>query len=239
MILMGEREVRWFETIDSTNREAARWARDGAASGSVVVADQQTAGRGRRDRTWFSPRGEGLFFSVILEPGGPPDSLGVTGLAAAVALHATLTAKGVEASVKWPNDIIIGGRKVAGILSEATSLPDGRTPVVVGVGVNVGMSNFPAELGQVATSLLIATSELFDREDLLQSILSELDRAMVGFPWSAIERYRPICSTIGREVRIETASGPTGGVAADVDERGGLVLEGGSVVHAGDIIHVR
>lgn len=176
---------------------------------------------------------------MILEPGGPPDSLGVTGLAAAVALHKTLSAKGVEASVKWPNDIIVGSHKIAGILSESISLADGRSPVVVGIGLNVGMSRFPGDLAQVATSLLIETGELFDREELLQDILPELDRTMVGFPASVMDRYRPICSTIGREVRIETASGSMDSVAADVDERGGLVLKDGTVIHAGDVIHLR
>ncbi|HVF11922.1 MAG TPA: biotin--[acetyl-CoA-carboxylase] ligase [Actinomycetota bacterium] len=235
----ASRDIRWFETIGSTNREAAEWARAGAVPGSVIVSDEQTAGRGRLDRSWFSPSKQGLFFSVILEPGGSSESLGVVGLAAAVALHEVLRTKGIHASVKWPNDVLIGGRKVAGILSESVSLADGRSPVVVGIGLNVGMSSFPGNLAQVATSLLIETGELFDREELLQEILSESDRTMVGFPASVIDRYRPICSTIGREVRIQTASGSMDGVAADVDERGGLVLKDGTVVHAGDVIHLR
>lgn len=235
---MSDREIRWFQTIDSTNREAAEWARAGALPGSVIVSDEQTAGRGRLDRSWFSPPKQGLFFSVILEPGGSSESLGVAGLAAAVALHGVLRTKGIEVSVKWPNDVLIGDRKVAGILSEALTLQDGRTSVVVGMGVNVGMTEFPDDLS-AATSLLIQTGVLFDRAELLGEILSELDQTMAGFPASVIDRYRPICSTIGREVRIETASGSMDNVAADVDERGGLVLGDGTIVHAGDVIHLR
>lgn len=236
---LAERAIRRFDTIDSTNREAVQWARDGAAPGSVVVADQQTAGRGRLDRTWFSPKGEGLFFSVILEPPGSPETLTSVSLAAAVALHAALHSRGVMASVKWPNDIMIGDRKVAGILSELASLPDGRTPVVVGIGLNVATKSFPAELAQVATSLLISTGQLFDREELLEQILSELDRTMVGSASSVIDRYRAVCSTLGREVRIETPSGSVIGKASAVDQQGALVLEDGSVFLAGDVIHLR
>jgi len=238
------REVTVVPQTGSTNADLLDAARAGADEGLVLVAEKQTAGRGRLGRSWSAPAGAGLIFSVLLRPSDvPPGRLGwlplLTGVAVAAAVHGQA---GLPASLKWPNDVLVGERKLAGILAEAHG-----GAVVVGVGLNVTLS--PAELPvPTATSLLIEDAASTDRAALLAAILTELAgwyRAWRADPDVAGLRadYLRWCVTIGREVRAELPGGAVlTGTAADLDEAGRLVLRtpGGPVpVGAGDVLHVR
>jgi BirA family biotin operon repressor/biotin-[acetyl-CoA-carboxylase] ligase len=241
-------------TTGSTNTDAAERARAGAAEGYVVTADEQTAGRGRLDRRWQSPPRAGIAVSVLLRPGlatdrwpaVPPGRYALLPLLAGVALAETVRRLGdVDATLKWPNDLLIDERKCAGILAE-TVPGDGPPAVVVGLGVNVTLRE--AELPRPdATSLQLAGSECVDRDPVLRALLRSMADRYVRWRDAGgdaeasglIEAYRFHCGTIGREVAV-TLPGGTGftGVATGVAADGSLVV-GDRVVAAGDVVHVR
>ena len=242
-------DVRWFPELDSTNRWLLEQAREGAPEGLVAVADHQTAGRGRLGRSWTAPAGASLLTSVLLRPGLAPDSLHlVTTAVALAAADACEQVAGVAVELKWPNDLLLGGRKVAGILAEADLAGPGRAPaVVVGIGLNVNWpGDLPADLAATATSLDRAAAGPVDREQLLVTLLLGLERrysALLdgGGPDLASE-YRSRCSTIGREVRVELADETFSGTATDVTDSGHLLVTTGVClreVSAGDVVHVR
>jgi BirA family biotin operon repressor/biotin-[acetyl-CoA-carboxylase] ligase len=193
-------DVRWFPEVDSTNRLAADMVRAGAADGLVVGADHQTAGRGRRGRTWESPPGSNLLVSVVLRPVPPLVTL-AAGVAAAEACEAVA---GVATSLKWPNDVLVGGTKVGGILSELVG-----DAAVVGLGLNLGWA--PEGAARLGSGV--------DRDELLAAYLAGLDD-----PPDVLARYRARCSTIGRRVRVELPGTTVEGVAEAVDDDGRLVV---------------
>lgn len=228
----------------STNADLLEQARAGVAEGLVLVAEEQTAGRGRLGRAWSAPARAALTFSVLLRPAGvPPTRLGwlplLTGVAVATAVR---DQAGVRASLKWPNDVLVGERKLAGILAEAHG-----DAVVVGVGLNVTLSQ-PELPVPTATSLLIEHAASTDRTSLLAAILTGLGRRYQAWrkdPSQADLRdgYLRWCATIGREVRVELPGGALlTGTATDVDDAGRLVVrtpERLVPVGAGDVVHVR
>ncbi len=225
----------------STNADAAAAARAGAAEGLIVVAERQTAGRGRLDRQWVSPPRAGLTLSVLLKP---PSRYQWLPLLAGVALVETVRRMGdVDAVLKWPNDLLIDGRKCAGILAESVG-----GSVVLGIGLNVTLRE--AELPRPdATSLLLAGSTCVDRDPLLRALLRTLADRYVQ--WrddpegnDLREAYRVHCGTLGQEVRVALPDGTQlAGTASDVDGAGRLVVTGPddapTAVAAGDIEHVR
>ena len=214
----------------STNLVVADRARAGEPAGLVVVAESQTAGRGRMDRTWVSPPRSGLTFSVLLRP---PDVTGwvplLTGLAV---LRALRTRAQVEAELKWPNDVLVDGRKVCGVLAEVPA----PGAVVVGIGLNVTTrrDELPVD---TASSLRLEGSATTDRDTLLRAILREL-KAVMADPAQANDAYRSACSTLGRQVRVQTQSGDVTGTAEAVDDDGRLVVDGAPYA-AGDVVHLR
>jgi BirA family transcriptional regulator, biotin operon repressor / biotin---[acetyl-CoA-carboxylase] ligase len=238
------REIVVTPETGSTNADVAAAARDGAAEGLVVVAERQTAGRGRMDRRWVSPPRAGLAVSVLLRPEHNPRWYGWLPLLAGVALVETVRRLGeVDAVLKWPNDLLIDGRKCAGILAEA--VPDG---VVLGIGLNVTLRSDELPTPE-STSLQLAGAACTDRDPLLRALLRTLadryrrwsqDPAGGALP----EAYRMHCATLGRLVRVALPDGTTlEGVAQDIDEAGRLVVrdpDGAQVaVAAGDVVHVR
>ena len=238
------RDIRVIEETGSTNAVLLDEARAGAAEGLVLVAESQTAGRGRLGRSWSSPPRAALTCSVLLRPAGvPPPARGwlplLTGIAVAAALRAEA---GVAAGLKWPNDVLVGDRKIAGILAEAHG-----DAVVAGVGLNVTLTR--AELPvPTATSLLLENAACLDRGRLLAAVLTELARrytAWAAGPEAGALRaeYLRWCVTIGREVRVELPGGALlTGTATDVDEAGRLAVltsSGSTLVGAGDVVHVR
>lgn len=229
------RTLHRLGTVGSTQEVAFALAAEGAADGTAVVADAQTAGRGRRGRHWHADPGTALLLSVVARPALAPDARPLLSYAAAVAVVETLhRAAGLEARVKWPNDVLVGGRKVAGILLEARA-----GVVVIGIGLNVGQGHFPAELAGVATSVALETGRPVDREPLLGVLLEELDRWRGRLEREGFEpvraRWRAAADTLGRRVRVDD----TAGMAVDLDAAGALVVEGEAGVRrviAGELI---
>lgn len=224
------RTLHAYESLPSTNAEAFRLASEGAGHGEIVVTDQQTAGRGRRGRVWVSPPGLNLYFSAILRPELPPQRAPELTLVAAVALAETLQQAGVEARIKWPNDIHIDGRKVAGILTELSAEPERVHFVVLGVGVNLNArpDDFPQDVQSLATSLAEARGERVPRAAFAAALWTRLEEwldlhAEEGFG-IVRRRWKELSSTLGQEVLVRTDRQELRGVAEDVDDSGALLV---------------
>lgn len=233
------------EAAPSTNALVAARARAGAPEGLVVVAEHQTAGRGRLDRTWWTPPRAALTFSVLLRPGPEPVDWPWLPLLTGVSVAQALRESGAEVALKWPNDVLVGGRKVAGLLAERVETPAGPA-AVLGIGLNVSTTR--AELPvESATSLMLAGVDL-DRTDLVVGLLASLRREYDAWRGpQGVPRlhaaYTGLCSTVGRRVRVDLPAGHTLlGTAVAVAEGGGLVVDTGArrvTVGAGDVVHVR
>ena len=227
-------DVTWLAEVGSTNDEVAARARAGAPGGVVVVADRQTAGRGRRGRTWDAPAGSSLLVSVLLRPPAPAPHQAVmaAGLAAVDACHST---SGARPSLKWPNDLVVDGRgKLAGILAEAAG--DG---VVVGLGLNVDWGPAPLPPGATSLAAMAGSGDGVDWATLLVAYLVGLEARCRQSPFDLLADYRGACSTIGRAVRVELPGGESfEGMATAVDDEGRLVVDGRPVA-AGDVVHLR
>jgi BirA family biotin operon repressor/biotin-[acetyl-CoA-carboxylase] ligase len=239
-------EVRRFDTIDSTNRYLADEARRGAAEGVVAVAAYQTAGQGRLGRRWEAPPGACLLASVLLRPDVDPSSLHLcTVLLALSGVAAAASSAGVDAAVKWPNDVVVDDRKVAGVLAEVVSDGAARA-VVAGIGMNV---SWPGPPGVGGTSLEAEAGRSVDLEAVLEHLLGALAerRPLLDSPEgraALVADLRHRCVTLGRQVRVDLPSGQLEGLAVDVDDEARLVLEpepGGArtIVAAGDVVHLR
>ncbi|MEI5672177.1 MULTISPECIES: biotin--[acetyl-CoA-carboxylase] ligase [unclassified Nocardioides] len=240
--------VEVVDELTSTNAEVVARARAGAPEGLVVVAEHQTAARGRLDRVWETPPRSALLFSVLLRPTAPTRSWPWLPLLTGYAVDKALKARGYDAGVKWPNDVLIGEKKVAGILVERVETPDGPA-AVVGVGLNVLLDADELPV-PTATSLVLEGEETPDRSDLLVDLLSTFREAYDA--WQAggdlggmrlLESYSAACVTLGRDVRVELPGGEAlVGRAASIDPGGRLVVDGPdgeTPVGAGDVVHVR
>ncbi|MCU1684152.1 MAG: biotin--[acetyl-CoA-carboxylase] ligase [Amycolatopsis sp.] len=241
----------------STNADLRAAAAKGAPDRTVLLAEEQTAGVGRRARQWVSPKGAGIYVSVLLRPREVSFAgLGSLSVVAGLAVREVAARLGVDAVLKWPNDVLAGpGRaKCAGILSEAETAADGGATVVLGIGVNVrSMGDVPAGPGALpATSFEEQGATSTDRTEIAVMLLTELDarerrwRAAGGDLAQAgmLAEYRQHCATLGQDVRVLLPAGdPLVGRAADVDQAGQLVVEGADgrrhTVSAGDVVHVR
>jgi len=236
-------DVRRHADLDSTNRLAADLARTGAPEGVVVVADHQTAGRGRLGRTWEAPPGSSLLMTVVLRPALDAARLHLVTMAVALAAaDACAEVAGFAPELKWPNDLVVGDRKLAGILAEAGF--EGSVPrwVVVGIGLNVNWpEELPAELAGIAVAANHVAGGPVDRERLLAQLLERLAARYAALE-SVAEDYRRRCATIGREVQVELSTETLRGRAVDVDDAGHLVVDTGRgvrVVAVGDVVHLR
>jgi BirA family biotin operon repressor/biotin-[acetyl-CoA-carboxylase] ligase len=231
-------DVRWFASIDSTNRYLLDAARGGAPEGAVAVADEQTAGRGRLGRSWVAPPGSSLLVSALLRPDLPPDSLALVTMAAGLACIAAVeTAGGVAARLKWPNDVVVDDRKLAGILAEK----DGDA-VVVGMGCNVHWDEFPDDLATIATACNLCTDRAITREELLGEWLREFDArldALGGVIGEATTRS----ATLGRRVRVEQSDRTYEATALALTEHGHLHVRTDAGIEekiaAADVVHLR
>jgi BirA family transcriptional regulator, biotin operon repressor / biotin---[acetyl-CoA-carboxylase] ligase len=237
--------IVFYPTVGSTNDAAAALAINspGRAEGAVVVADEQTAGRGRRGHVWHSPPGSGLYVSVILGPGRAhidPDraTVLVTLMAGVALVDGIQAATGLRADLKWPNDLLAGGRKLAGILSEGVGTgtsaggPSRVSPVVVGYGINVAQTAYPAELTRRATSLETELGRAVDRASVLAQTLAALaaryDDLLAGRFDAILDAWRRRApSGAGARVTWAAASGPRSGVTAGIDDRGALLVRVG------------
>jgi BirA family biotin operon repressor/biotin-[acetyl-CoA-carboxylase] ligase len=225
------RDIRVFDQTASTNDVVEKLARDGVAEGVVVFAESQTKGRGRLGRAWISPPRKGLWFSVLLRPELRPNEATQLTVASAAALRRAIAREtGLECEIKWPNDILVGGRKTAGILTELSAEVDRVKYVILGIGVdvNVNPGELPAELRKSATSLKAALGQPVSRPDLAVAILRELDvdyeRICAGrFP-AVADEWEEHCTTLGREVTIRTGDRLVRGRAESLGEDGALIL---------------
>jgi BirA family biotin operon repressor/biotin-[acetyl-CoA-carboxylase] ligase len=219
--------LQWPEEADSTNRVLRSLAEAGAPAGSAVLAEGQTAGRGRLGRRFASPAGKGLYLSWLLRPALPPESLGELPAWAAVAVRrAILRTCGLSAEIKWVNDLLSRGRKLCGILAEGVLREGAAQSVILGIGINVSgrEEDFPPELRETATSLLLETGAAPDRIRLAAAVLQELERLLGPFPRgreAVRAEYRKSCATLGRRV---TLSDGTEGFAEDIDGEFALLV---------------
>ncbi|MDX6373764.1 MAG: BirA family transcriptional regulator [Nocardioidaceae bacterium] len=240
---LPDHQVEVVEEAGSTNALVAERAQADGPEGLVIVAEHQTAGRGRLDRTWETPARSALTFSVLLRPTAAAATWPWIPLLTGYEVGKALRAAGFDATVKWPNDVLIGERKVAGILVERVETPQGPA-AVVGVGVNVGMTSDELPVAD-ATSLAVE-GEAPDRTELLGLLLDTLWEGYVAWQEggeAATSRlaasYAAACSTVGRQVRVDLPSGEAlTGTATGVDPSGRLVVDG-TAVSAGDVVHVR
>ncbi|CAG1065353.1 BirA family transcriptional regulator, biotin operon repressor / biotin---[acetyl-CoA-carboxylase] ligase [uncultured bacterium] len=225
------REVHFFDSIDSTNAKAFELAREGAPEGTIVVAETQTRGKGRIGRKWESPAGMNLYLSVILRPKVAPQGAQGLTFVAAVAAAEAVSASGVKPAVKWPNDILIGGRKTAGILLEMDSEPDRVHFVVAGIGVNLNARRdmFPEYIKDTATSLFEETGSSIDRGLFTARLLSSMERwygvyLSEGFV-PVLEAWKGSFRTVGKPVKVTFFDRTIEGICAGVDSDGALLLE--------------
>ena len=237
--------LRYFDVTDSTNTQAIAWAREGAVHGSLVVADHQTAGRGRAGRGWFSlPDMASLLFSVVVRPKITPEQLGLVSLGAGVAASLALAERRQATKLKWPNDIMARGRKLGGILAES-EIRDGKVNfVVVGWGINMRITRdrFPKDLQATATSCERETGRTYDRSEVIAGILTHLDPILkdldAGRGHNILRSYGALCETTGRNVSTVINGQKVVGQAVDLDDNGGLVLDTGDVIPVGDVDHL-
>ncbi len=234
-------EIRWLGVTDSTNTQALALARAGAEAGTAVVADHQTAGRGRLDRVWLDEPGASLLASVVLRPEGGPDAAALAVMATSVAaVDACWEVGGLRPGIKWPNDLVVDDRKLAGVLAESLVEGGRVAAVVVGLGLNLRW----APEGAVALDELVAPGrEPVGRDELLHAWLAGVEATTAWAADVLLDRYRSRCATIGRAVSVTTAEVTWRGRAETVDASGALVVEvvGGArrVVRVGDVVHLR
>jgi BirA family transcriptional regulator, biotin operon repressor / biotin---[acetyl-CoA-carboxylase] ligase len=229
--LVVGRDIRVFQETTSTNDVVEKMARDGVAEGIVVFAEKQTRGRGRLGRSWHSPRGLGLYVSILLRPQSAPPSITRLTIAAAASLaRAIEVVTGLKPEIKWPNDLLLGGRKVAGILTEMSAEVDRVRHAIVGMGVDVNheSGDFPFELRRVATSLRIESGRSIARGELALMMLRELDRDYERTRSNRFEEladeWEARCTTIGRMVTIQLGPRQLRGRAESLDADGALLL---------------
>jgi BirA family biotin operon repressor/biotin-[acetyl-CoA-carboxylase] ligase len=238
-----------YEVLGSTQDEARRLAAEGAVAGTVVWAMYQTAGRGRMDRGWVSRRGAGLWFSLILRPDGEAAQGALLSLAAGVAVARALQlASDGAVRLKWPNDVLLHGRKLAGILAEAESQGGRLAYVILGVGLNLdpGPAGFPDSIADTAASLSEVAPSPANPATLMASLLTELETA-IEIARDDTEALRQawigLSDTIGREVRAQLGASAVEGVAVDLELDGSLVVEveDGTrrSVRSGEVVHLR
>lgn len=238
------RVVHYLRSVGSTSTELKALAREGAAAGTVVLADEQTGGRGRSGRTWFSPEGLGVWMSVLLECDIPAERLAPLSIAAAVSVADALRElTGLDVRVKWPNDLLVGDRKLGGLLVESIQTAGERVEsAVLGVGLNVGLdeNDLPAELVGAATSLRLALGRPVARIEVLRATLPALERCFERYEREGVagflERWRELSSTLGREVTAVPGAANTlpgsrvTGIVTDLAESGALVIQDASGV---------
>ncbi len=240
--------IQSYETLESTNIQAKKMADSNAEEGTVVVASIQSKGKGRLNRTWISPEG-GLWLSVILRPNIPPQKATLVTLMAANAVAETLSEYGLEARIKWPNDVLIDGKKVCGILTEAKTMGNMIEYLILGIGINANfeLSELPEDIRGASTTIKhelnkdISQDELFHRllvhMDMYYGLLSASDYKKI------IETWKEKSDTLGRHVKITTQKDSILGIAEDIDDTGALILkknDGGiQKFSAGDCVYLR
>ena len=229
-------EIEYHDSIDSTNDRARELAKEGEGD-VAVLADEQTGSRGRLDRVWRAPSG-GIWLSLVCRPDFPPANAPIYTLAAAVAATDALATVGVDAEIKWPNDVLVDGKKLVGILTEMEGEADRISWIVVGIGINANVDG--EEVPETATTVLERVGEV-DRTGLTRELIERFDE-LRNDPEDVLSAWRVASATLGRRVRVETPGGDVVGTAIDVEFPGTLVVEtetGKRRISAGDCEHLR
>ena len=226
------KEVLYFDTIDSTNTKAQELAEKGYPSGTLVVADKQESGKGRRGRSWVSPSGTGIFMTLMIKPDINPNNASMLTLVAALAVAKAITSvTGEEAMIKWPNDIVVNSKKVCGILTEMNAQFDYINHIVVGIGINVHNESFPEEISQMASSLMIeAGGKRFHRAQIIAETMSYFEQYYDTFlktqDLSALVReYDKLLVNRNKSVRVLDPKEPFDGKAMGITPKGELIVE--------------
>lgn len=225
------RQVVYFEETDSTNNQAKRLAEAGAVHGTLVVAEQQSAGKGRRGKSWSSPPGTGIFMSLVLKPELKPECASMLTLVAALSVsRAVEEVTGLKPMIKWPNDLVVNKKKVTGILTEMSAEPGKIQYIVVGIGINVNMEEFPEEIRKTATSLRLEAGHAISREELTAVFLKYFEEDFGSFEKTSdlrllLEEYNKRLINRDNMVKILDPAGEYKGKALGINERGGLMVE--------------
>lgn len=226
------KEVLYFDTIDSTNTKAQELAEKGYPSGTLVVADKQESGKGRRGRSWVSPSGTGIFMTLMIKPDINPNNASMLTLVAALAVAKAITSvTDEEAMIKWPNDIVVNGKKVCGILTEMNAQFDYINHIVVGIGINVHNESFPEEISQMASSLMIeADGKRFHRAQIIAETMSYFEQYYDTFlqtqDLSALVReYDKLLVNRNKSVRVLDPKEPFDGKAMGITPKGELIVD--------------
>ena len=240
------RQIHYYDSLSSTTTVAKELAAGGCPEGTIVLAEEQTGGRGRLGRGWVSPRGLGIWMSLVLRPSVSPMDVTQLTLVTAVALAGALRRDtGLNVGIKWPNDLLIGGKKICGILTEMTADMDRVKHVTVSMGlnVNIGAGVLPAPIADLATSLRLEAGKSFPRLAILKAVLQELEKQYLiwldyGFE-SLLDQWRELCISLNCPVTVHTLKESWEGWAEDVNESGALLVRtsGGDLrcLNAGEV----
>ncbi|HEX3022535.1 MAG TPA: biotin--[acetyl-CoA-carboxylase] ligase [Lachnospiraceae bacterium] len=239
------RKVKFFDEVGSTNTVAKQFAEEQDSDGLLIVAEQQTQGKGRRGRNWDSPKGTGIFMSLILKPVLEPSNASMLTLVAALAVNEGIRKyTGLESFIKWPNDIVVNGKKVCGILTEMSTEVDYINHIVVGIGINVNMRDFPAEIQHIASSLALESGHQIHRAELIAMIMEQFEHYYEQFLETKdlsnfMDHYNRMLINVNREVQIITTEESYLAYALGINEHGHLLVrnnEGNiSQIYAGEV----
>ncbi len=242
-IIGADSRIVYKNSVESTNELAKKLAYDGAADGTIVIAEEQTGGKGRLARNFFSPKEKGLWFSVILRPQCLPKDAPKFTLMAAVAVARAMEKFNLRAGIKWPNDILFDGKKLVGILTEMSAEIGHVNYIVIGIGINVNVrrEEFPADIREIATSLSEMAGKNLNRVEFFRAVLEELDKLYIENNFDEVFKiWRKYNITLGEKVTVLSAeSGEIfTGLAVDIDAEGALIVDSGGekkIVYAGDV----
>ena len=239
------RNIAFLERVDSTNNYAKKIAEDGAPSGTLVITEDQYGGRGRRGRTWVNPPGSSIAMTLVVRPELAPNHASMMTLVMGIAIaKACKKTAGVETKIKWPNDVIVDGKKICGILTEMSADPDRIHYVVIGAGINVNIQSFSEEIKEVATSLQMVTGKRLHRADLISSCMEEFEKCYEKFIQTEdlsllLEEYHNLLVNKDQKVCVLDPGGEYTGTALGIDKNGELIVrkDNGEVtlVYAGEV----
>lgn len=225
------REIYDYKEVDSTNIVAKAKAREGAKEGTVVIAESQTGGKGRLGKIWESPTGTGIWMSIVVRPEMPPqDVSGITLVAGLAICKAIRKVTNLPAYIKWPNDIVVNGKKVCGILTQMSAEMDRVNYVIIGIGINVNTIKFPKELQKIATSLKIESGIEYKRKDIVAQVLKFFEEYYKKYIQEEslkgiLEQYKDLCITLKNEVSIISKDKSYQAIPVDIDETGALIVD--------------
>ena len=239
------RNVSYFRETDSTNTQAKRLGEEGAPAGTLVAADRQMAGKGRRGRSWDSPPGRDIYMSLLLRPDIRPSDAPMLTLVMALSVAEAIRERtGIDARIKWPNDIVAGGKKLCGILTEMSAEMDYINYIVIGVGINVNQPSFPEDIADRATSLMLEAGRSFPRAPLIAAVMERFEEDYSRFletnDLSGMrEAYNELLVNVGRQVRVLEPGHEYTALSSGINDRGELLVqrEDGSreAVFAGEV----